>query len=389
MWNSALWPLAFFLVAHRVLVLARAGAPTDDFTTVWSAAKRFVDRVPVYSEIYHHVDPHYLYNPGATLLLSPLGLISDVETARPWFIIFNALAVICALGMLVKLHGYRLSHPLFPGAICAAYCTEAVMNTLIFANINGVLLLVFTGFLGAYINKKYAVAGVLLGIAIVIKPMFAPLAVLPLMQLNVLPSALALAIPVLLNLIAWPLTPGAKDYVEKVVPYLGLTRDYANSSLAGFHVYFDSPRSLHLLIFSAATLAVAVALLGLARWRFSDEHLWLVLSSTVLLTGVFLLSSLGQAYYSMMLFPAIFTMLRKHSPMSSIVTWTGIFLCLLPLQWALPEKPLVQAWLTTFLPTIGWMLIVITIATWTVATIYPHLNPKEVPYHDQPKSAAK
>ena len=65
------WPLAVLLVFHRVFVLARAGHATDDFTTVWSAARRFVERVPVYSEIYEHVDPHYLYNPGATLLLSP------------------------------------------------------------------------------------------------------------------------------------------------------------------------------------------------------------------------------------------------------------------------------------------------------------------------------
>ena len=88
--NGALWPLAILLVIHRIIVLALPGTATDDFTTVWSAARRFVERVPVYSETYHHVDPHYLYNPGATLLLSPLGVFPDMSVVRPLFILFNA-----------------------------------------------------------------------------------------------------------------------------------------------------------------------------------------------------------------------------------------------------------------------------------------------------------
>ena len=59
--NALLWPLALLLVVHRVFAVALPGTVTDDFTTVWSAARRFVLRVPVYNEIYHHVDPHYLY----------------------------------------------------------------------------------------------------------------------------------------------------------------------------------------------------------------------------------------------------------------------------------------------------------------------------------------
>lgn len=92
--NAFAWPIALCLILHRLIVLARTGSVTDDFTTVWSAARRFVERVPVYNEIYHHVNPHYLYNPGATLLLSPLGLITSVDAARPWFILANAISTL-------------------------------------------------------------------------------------------------------------------------------------------------------------------------------------------------------------------------------------------------------------------------------------------------------
>ena len=41
--RAAAWPLAILLIIHRVFVLARQGSPTDDFTTVWAAARRFVE----------------------------------------------------------------------------------------------------------------------------------------------------------------------------------------------------------------------------------------------------------------------------------------------------------------------------------------------------------
>ena len=37
---AAAWPVAVLLVVHRLFILARAGSVTDDFTTVWSAARQ-------------------------------------------------------------------------------------------------------------------------------------------------------------------------------------------------------------------------------------------------------------------------------------------------------------------------------------------------------------
>ena len=366
--SAAAWPVAVVLILHRLLVLARAGSFTDDFTTVWSAARRFVERVPVYNEVYHHVNPHYLYNPGATLLLSPLGMIPTMEAARPWFILLNAAAIITALAWLTRLAGFRVSHPLFPVSLALAFATEAVTNTLVFANINGVLLLALTAFIALMLARRDVAAGVVLGLAIVVKPMFAPLLVLPLMQLRWRVIAAGVAVPVLLNVVAWPLTPGAGDYLTKLVPYLGITRNYANSSLAGFAVYFGMPGWLHGPLFVVLASAVAVAVLGLARWRERDEWAWLAVSSGVLIAGVCLLSSLGQAYYSMMLFPALFTAAGRVSPMHTWTAWLGATLCLAPLDWASPHWPALGGWLTTFLPTAGWAIFILAVATWAAAT---------------------
>ncbi|WP_245945510.1 glycosyltransferase family 87 protein [Corynebacterium senegalense] len=365
--NAAAWPLAVLVIVHRLVVLAWAGSVTDDFTTVWSAARRFVERVPVYNEVYHYVDPHYLYSPGATLLLAPLGLIPSVDAARPWFVLLNAAAVAAALGWLTRLSGYRLTHPLFPAALALGFLTESVTNTLVFSNINGVLLAVLVGFLAALLGGRQWAAGLLLGLAVLVKPMFAPLLILPALRLQWRALAAAVAVPMVLNLLAWPLTPGVGEYRARLLPYLAETRDYANSSLAGFAVYFGMPGWLHAVLFATFAAAVAVAIAALARFRWTDGWVWASTSAGVLLAGVCLLSSLGQAYYSMMLFPAVFTALRRSSPLHLPTTWLGIILCLAPFEWVSPRFPDAGAWLGTYLPTAGWAIFIVSVAAWAAA----------------------
>lgn len=374
---AAAWPVAVLLVVHRLFILARAGSVTDDFTTVWSAARRFVERVPVYNEVYGHVNPHYLYNPGATLLLSPLGLISDINLARPLFIAVNAACIIAALAWLTKLAGRPLSGPTFPVAVALAFCTEAVTNTLVFSNINGILLLALVAFIALLVARRDIAAGVVLGLAILVKPMFAPLLVLPLLQMRWRPALGAIGVPVVMNLIAWPFTPGARDYLDVVVPYLKVTRDYANSSLSGFAVYFGMPRWAHALLFLLLAAAVAGAVLGLVRVRHSQDLLYLAVGSGVLLAGVCLLSSLGQAYYSMMLFPALFTVFHPDSPLRSWPAWLGAALCLSPLNWSSPLHPLTGSWLNTFLPTAGWAVFIVACAAWVLFSPTLWRTPKE------------
>ena len=365
--NAALWPVAVLLFIHRIVALALPGTITDDFTTVWSAARRFVERVPVYSENYATVDPHYLYNPGATLLLSPLGLFSSTEIVRPLFILANALAILAALAWLTRLSGFSLKHPIFPGAIALGFATEAVTNTLTFSNINGILLLGLVAFLACLLRGPSLAAGAVLGLCILVKPMFAPLILLPLLRMNWGAVITAGIVPVVFNVIAWPLTPGARDYIDVVVPYLGITRDYANSSLAGAAVYFDMPTWLHGGLFTLFAAAVLIAVVGLARWRWSDEWMWAATTAAVLLAGVCLLSSLGQAYYSMMLFPAVFTVARAASVFHTPTAWVGIILCLSPLSWVVQDNPVVGRWVDTFLPTIGWATFIIAAAVWAVS----------------------
>lgn len=368
----AFWPLAVIVVLHRVFFLALRGSMTDDFSTVYFALRRFLDRQPVYDEIYYFVDPHYLYNPGATLILSPLALPAEIELARIGFIILNALAIITALAQLTKLFGFRLHGAVLPVSIVLAFATEAVTNTLVFANINGILLLALVSYIHYLHDNHLWRAGIIIGLAILIKPVFAPLLLLPLVKIQWQTVLGGVGIPIILNIIAWPLTPGAHDYLTKTMPYLGLVRDYANSSLPGFFTYFGLPKWLELVTLIGFGSLVAIAVIMLLRIRFCQPLLWLCATSGVLLTGAFLLSSLGQMYYSMMLFPLIFTATLPKSPINSITGWVGVFLSLLHLDWG----PYHQ--ISTFQATVGWAFLIIAVGLYYLGFQRPKLLTKKM-----------
>src|SRR5699024_6559298 len=181
------------------------GSVTDDFTTVYSALRRFIEGTPVYNEIYHFVDPHYLYNPGATLLLAPLGYITDFTLARLAFIAVNLLAIVLALGLLTRMAGFSLRSMVWPLSIALAMLTETVRNTLIFSNINGILLLMMVLFLWCVIHRRSWVGGLIIGLAILVKPMFLPLLFLPLVQKQWGALVGGILVPVIFNAVAWPL----------------------------------------------------------------------------------------------------------------------------------------------------------------------------------------
>ncbi|WP_262485148.1 glycosyltransferase family 87 protein [Corynebacterium poyangense] len=360
--NSILWPLAIITILYTVFIHSLNRAVTDDFTTVYSALRRMWQGVPVYNENYEHVNPHYLYNPGATLLLSPLGVLTHFDITRAGFILLNAVAIILALILIARMVRLSLRSPLIPLLLFAAFITESVINTLGFSNINGVLLLLMAVFLHALLANHQLRAGLALGLAILIKPLFAPLLFLSFARGHWLTLISALATPVLCNLIAWPLVPGASDYLHIVTPYLAETRDYANASLPGFAVYFGMPGWMEKAWFLVFAALIAWSVIILLRWRNIAPTMWAFSTSGILLTGVFLLSSLGQMYYSMLLFPMIATVFLPRSLMHTWPMWLGTCLVLAPWSWESDLSATFTRWAPVFVATVGWSVIICSTA---------------------------
>lgn len=375
--RTVAWPTALVLILHFFFFRAPEASVTDDFATVYAALRRFLDGGVVYNEVYFFVDPHYLYNPGATLLLSPIALIHTESVARMTFIILNGVAIAAALALLTRMFGRSLRGAVFPISLAIAFATESVRNTLVFGNINGILLLLLVGFYACLLSGRQWWAGLLIGVAILVKPLFAPLLALSLVLWHWRTVILAAIAFIVFNLASVPFFTASRRYFTELIPYLREVRDYANASISGVSVYFHMPTWLYAACWLTIAVSVAVALIGLVRWRFTDPLLWATTSGGILFVGVFLLSSLGQQYYSILVFPTLFTVLLRRSILHAWPTVFATVAFLAPMNWE-------NEWNLT-LSRLGFQLIgpcswaLFLIAAATVIAVWWHADLQENP----------
>ncbi|MGV0871085.1 arabinofuranan 3-O-arabinosyltransferase [Mycolicibacterium sp. XJ879] len=362
--RSILWPIAIMAVIHRSYVLATNGYITDDFGPVYRAMVAFKMGQDIYNAQFDHVDPHYLYPPGGTLIMAPFGYL-PVDASRYWFIFFNTLAIVLAAYFLLRLFKFTLASVAAPALLLAMFCTESVTNTLVFGNINGVLLLLevlFFRWLLSGVRSHEWWAGVAIGLTLVVKPLLAPLLLLPLLNRQWRSLVTAFAVPVVLNIAAWPLISDPMSFVTRTLPYILSTRDYFNSSILGNGVYYGLPMWLIMVLRIAFVVLGAASLWLLYRYyRTRDPLFWMLTSSGVLLITSWLVLSLGQGYYSMMLFPFLMTVVLPNSVLRNWPAWLGIYGFMTMDRWLLGHWPTTGRALEYLKITYGWSLVVIVV----------------------------
>ena len=356
-----LWPLAVMTVIHRVLIRGVNGSITNDFGTVYAAVRAFLAGEPVYGENLLTVDPHYLYAPSGTLLLAPFGLIDNYVLARWLFIGLNAVAVLLALWLLMRLFELDVRGFAAPAVILAAFSTEAVTNTLVFTNVNGCVFLCQAAFLHLLHRRRLWWAGVPMGLSLAVKPMLAPLLFLPLVRRQWQPFVAALAIPAATMAAGWAMTVDAGEYLHRTVPYMREVRDYYNSSLAGLGVYYGVPEPLILVTRIMVVVLTLATVWLLLDYRHNHEVLWLTTTSGVILSGVFLVSSLGQMYYSMMLIPTMMSVVLTGSPVRNWPAWLAAYGAFTMDFWESTRWPAYGRLLEFLHPTLGWLLLLVSI----------------------------
>ncbi|WP_089243036.1 glycosyltransferase family 87 protein [Rhodococcoides kyotonense] len=356
----ALWPFAVMMVLNRVLVRAVNGDITDDFTPVYKAALAFLNRQPVYTANFDSVDPHYLYPPGATMLLSPLAVI-DPERSRWLFILASTIAIIAALYILLRIFGFGLSSVAAPALLLAAFSSETVTSTLVFTNFNGFVLLGEVAFVYFLLKRKDLWAGVAIGLTIVVKPILAPLLIIPLMTKQWKVFVTAISIPLVLTAIAWPLSVDAMDFVRRTTPYLLESRDYFNSAIVGNGRYYGLPEWMIFGLRAVLGIMVLVSLWILYRYCREDRLFFIATTSGLVLTAHWLLGSLGQMYYSMLLFPLLMTVVLKNSVLRNWPAWLAIYGFMSYDRWLSGRFYTAGRAFDYMRTTFGWSLLIIVI----------------------------
>jgi len=357
--------LAILLIIHRSYVLASNGYITDDYGPVYRAVSNFRRGWDIYNEHLDYVDPHYLYPPGGTLLMAPFGYL-PVDASRWWFESINCAAIIIAAYFLIRLFGYTFSSVAYPAVLVAMFCTESVVNTLVFGNINGCVLLLEVLFFRWILDGKVSHqwwAGVVIGLSLVVKPVLAPLLLLPLLNRQWRAVGTAIAVPVVFNLAAWPLVADPMNFITRTLPYIFSIRDYFNSSIQGNGVYYGLPMWLILLLRIVFALLAVVAIWLLYRYyRTRDPLFWFTTSSGVLLIASWLVSSLGQGYYSMMLFPFLMTVVLPNSLIRNWVAWVAVYGFMSADKWLMWHWPTTGRALEYLRVTYGWCLMLIVVS---------------------------
>ena len=362
--RSILWPLAILFIIHRSYVLATNGYITDDYGPVYRAVVNFKMGWDIYNEHFNHVDPHYLYPPGGTLIMAPFGYL-PVDASRYWFITFNTIAIVLAAYFLVRLFGYGFKSVALPALLAAMFISESVINTLVFGNINGCILLLEVLFFRWLLdgNKSHEwLAGVAIGLTLVVKPLLGPLLLLPLLNRQWRAVVAAIIVPMVFNAAAWPLISDPMNFVTRTARYIFTTRDYFNSSIAGNGLYYGLPIWLILLLRIAFGVLAVLSLWLLYRYyRQRDPLFWMATSSGVLLIASFLVLSLGQGYYSMMLFPFLMTVVLPNSVLRNWVAWLAIYGFMSADRWLLGHWPSTGRFLEYMKFTYGWCLMLVVV----------------------------
>lgn len=360
--RSALWPVAIMSVLHRSIVVTTNGNITDDFKPVYRAVLNFRRGWDIYNEHFDYVDPHYLYPPGGTLLMAPFGYL-PFAPSRYLFILINTIAILIAWYLLLRLFKFTLSSVAAPALLLAMFCTETVTNTLVFTNINGCILLLEMLFLWWLLDGRVSRqwwAGLAIGLTLVLKPLLGPLLLLPLLNRQWRALVPAIAVPIVVNVAAWPLVSDPMDFVTRTVPYILGTRDYFNSSIEGNGVYFGLPTWLIVFLRIGFTLIAIGALWLLYRYyRTSNPLFWFTNSTGVLLLWSWLVLSLAQGYYSMMLFPFLMTVVLPNSLIRNWPAWLGIYGFMTLDRWLLFNWMRWGRALEYLKITYGWSLLLI------------------------------
>jgi arabinofuranan 3-O-arabinosyltransferase len=302
------WVVAF-LIALAIWVFIYKAAPTmPDFEVYWKAASRAASAEP----LYRAEDGHFVfkYLPAFALLTLPIGLLPLSVAEGIWFFISVALLVLL-ITLNVKLPAERRkSTGLLVGVLILAM-GKFYAHELVLGQVNILFAVVATTALLAMKANREAMAGILVVLAVVIKP-YAVLFLPWVVARRKLPSILAAAAGVAIVLLAPAVVYGLDGNVTlhrewwrtvttTTAPNLNV---YDNVSLAAMYFRWVGPGELSArLTYGTAALLLVVAAIVFAHRRsiiFPEG-----LEGGLLLTLIPLLSPQGWDYVFLIATPAI------------------------------------------------------------------------------------
>jgi len=154
-------------------LLARAVADgTHPYLPIWVLAERYLGALP--NAVFYHPTPH---PPTVGVLFLPLSAL-DYPTAAAVWLGLEIACLVAAVWLLGRAAGARMSIPGVLATATALLAWYPVREDLILGQLMLVLLLLVAGARAALLSGRAVVGGVLVGLAVLVKPIPWPLLLL-------------------------------------------------------------------------------------------------------------------------------------------------------------------------------------------------------------------
>lgn len=364
--RAVLWPLAILTYLHTVWLAFSGYVPLYDFPGAYRGANGFLNHLPVY------LDPTYAYPPSAPLLTAPLALLSQRD-ARVAFVGLSAFVLVPLAGLLLlRMFRVPATSVTAAGLLFGFAISETFTSTLGFGNLNTIMLLGEAVFLLALTRGSDVTAGTAFGLVCAVKPVLAPLILLPLLLRRWRVLLLGIGIPLVLSAVAYPFLARPGLFFSFALPNLlhSSVQVPANGSVVAVGEHLHAP---HLLILGVRGLAVAAV--GIVLWRLQrrreQRDLWVACASGTLMLGTFLSASAMEAYWFMFALPLALSVVLSDSPMRLWPAWVGVYVATSLDNWGRLDSPTLGFDIFILRPLVGYALLLATLAFWSLRSPRP------------------
>ena len=266
-----------------------------DFVPLRHAAESLLTGESVYR------DPLFVYPPTAAVVLLPTALGSPVA-AFAWWVVISAAALVLAAWLVARAAGPPLRARglfVFAVALLGLLGGMTAARSLFLGNLSELLVPVAVAVLVAFHRGRWLLGCGLLAASLLVKPMLAPLVLVPLLHRRWRPLLSALLPAGALLVLSMLIVPGGLRFPAVLGYVLTGTNLHGgnavnNLSLRGWAEGQHAPRALGV---AAAVLVVAAVAARLVRALCTGPGLSPVWTGNLLLLGTLLAGGISEVHY--------------------------------------------------------------------------------------------
>ena len=300
------------------LVIVREKTLGWDILISWHAEQLFVHGGAPYSV------SSFVYPPSSLVLLAPLAPLSRHQLTIGGLVV-TALIAWASVLVAARAIGIRLLGPVTAGTLLVLSLVGAMRGEMPLENVSVLEFLSVSLFFLFTVRRRWLAAGVVIGIALAIKPMLLAVLLVFVIARKWKALGVAVGIPVALNLLALAFLRAPGQVFSKLPSLF----DRTGSGVMYNSAWVDVARTLGLpegvtILLRGLTVVMVVVVTWLAWKRLADARLRIIVSTSALLMGAFLAGTLSEYHFMLTLVPLGMTVVVAGSPMRSVVAGVGL-----------------------------------------------------------------